>query len=49
MIRVSEADDMPFERWTTYMWSILLSKELVKTHYITKCNGKSFIKPKQRR
>jgi hypothetical protein len=25
-IRVKEADTMPFERWTAYMWSILLSK-----------------------
>jgi len=47
-LHVKEADDMPFERWTAYMWSILLSKELVKTHYITRCDGKSFIKPKQR-
>jgi hypothetical protein len=47
-IRVKEADTMPFERWTAYMWSILLSKGLVKTHYITRCDGKSYIKPKQR-
>jgi len=46
-MRIPEADDMPFERWTTYMWAILLSKELVKTHYICKNDGKSFIKPKQ--
>jgi hypothetical protein len=47
-MRIPEADTMPFERWTAYMWSILLSKGLVKTHYITRCDGKSFIKPKQR-
>jgi hypothetical protein len=39
---------MPFERWTTYMWAILLSKGLVETHYICKNDGMSYIKPKQR-
>lgn len=38
---------MPFERWTAYMWCILIEKDLVNTHYITKCGGKSYIKPKQ--
>lgn len=45
--RIEEADGMPLERWTAYMWSILLSKGLSATHYLAKdSKGKSWIKKK---
>ena len=34
--RIEEADTMPFERWTAYMWCCLISKGLTKTHKITR-------------
>jgi len=45
MIRVEEADDMPFERWTAYMHCILIINDLTKTHYLCTIDGKSWIKP----
>jgi len=49
IIRVKEADSMPFERWTAYLWCIMICEGLVSTHYITKDKkGRSFIKTKQR-
>ena len=45
-VRVPEADNMPFERWTAYMWCILIIEDLVKSHYLCTVNGKSFIKNK---
>lgn len=44
-IRVAEADSMPFERWTTYMWCILITEGLTKTHYLCTIKGESWIKP----
>lgn len=47
-LRVEIADSMNFERWTAYMWSILLSLGLQKTHYITRdSDKKSWVKKKQ--
>lgn len=46
-IRVPEADNMPFERWTAYMWCMLILKELTKTHYLCTVDGESWIKPKE--
>jgi hypothetical protein len=40
-IRVPEADTMPFERWTAYMWTILIIKGLTKTHYLCTNNGET--------
>jgi len=46
--RIEEADDMPLERWTAYMWSHLLTLGLSKTHFLTKDkDGKSWIKQKK--
>jgi hypothetical protein len=44
-IHVPEANGMPLERWTAYMWCILISKELTKTHYLCTVDGESWIKP----
>lgn len=44
-IRVPEADTMPLERWTAYMWTILIIKGITKTHYLCTNNGESWIKP----
>lgn len=45
-VRVKLADTMPLERWTAYMWCIMIEKNLTKTHYLTMDNGKSWLKPK---
>lgn len=45
-VRVKLADTMPLERWTAYMWCIMIEKDLTKTHYLTMDNGKSWLKPK---
>jgi hypothetical protein len=47
-IRVELADNMPLDRWTAYMWCILITEKLTKTHYLCTVNGESWIKPKQR-
>ena len=46
-LRVEEADNMPFTRWTAYMWSILISLSLQDTHYLTRdSEKKSWLKKK---
>ena len=45
-IRIKEADDMPYERWLTYMGLKLITLDLTETHCISKrSNNESWLIP----
>jgi len=46
-IWVSEADNMPLERWTAYMHCMAINSHLYPNYYLAQNDGKSLIKRKE--